>query len=417
MATRTHPPLENLSAEVERLEKWVILILAVAGAFFTYRGAAAIEQDADWMAKAGCVLLAVAVGAGLYLMWRGVLALVPHLTPAGRWRAVPVVMVVCCFAVGVSSYFNLVGMIGPDAMLRHMEVVLEQCSDALSFARSRAYQGLAGIGVLRLNYAKFNLLAEDEKAHGGTSGANGSGAIASMLGQVAVVLGSAVHEVEQKVATSEKLAAAGEAELGTMRGILADPTLSLSLKRQRFGTEAETLRLNVLQLAQLEAGSTIDQAIKSAQQVLRPALSTNPAIAARQQAAVDQLTQLLVQLGSLTQAADKKAPFVGKPYQSNTVYTAVLQHVDEFIPAALAACLIDLLMLPCLLLKTLARTDPGPLEAARRYNLAEVFEMRVLMAELAKPATPLQVLSPPTPGQPPERQLRLLRRPDDSSTD
>jgi hypothetical protein len=55
-----------------------------------------------------------------------------------------------------------------------------------------------------------------------------------------------------------------------------------------------------LQVAQLEAASVVRQAAKSAQEVLKPALSNNPAVAARQQAAIDELTELLRQLNSLS---------------------------------------------------------------------------------------------------------------------
>jgi hypothetical protein len=49
----------------------------------------------------------------------------------------------------------------------------------------------------------------------------------------------------------------------------------------------------------LEAASVVRQAAKSAQEVLKPALSNNPAVAARQQAAIDE-TELLRQLNPLS---------------------------------------------------------------------------------------------------------------------
>jgi hypothetical protein len=52
-------------------------------------------------------------------------------------------------------------------------------------------------------------------------------------------------------------------------------------------------------LRNLEAASVVRQAAKSAQEVLKPALSNNPAVAARQQAAIDE-TELLRQLNPLS---------------------------------------------------------------------------------------------------------------------
>ena len=144
------------------------------------------------------------------------------------------------------------------------------------------------------------------------------------------------------------------------------------LKVQRYGTEAESLRLKLLQPSQLEAASITRHAAKSAQGLLKPALSANPSVAARQQAAIKEIPELLGQLDSLADVVAKNEghPVLRKSYQSITVQTAVLHHVFDFIPAALAACLIDLLMPPILLLKILVHTGTG-LEAAKRLVQGE----------------------------------------------
>jgi hypothetical protein len=387
----TQRPMQSLLVTAEtinRLEICVVMILTAATGYYTYLGASAIELSSDWMTKTGCALLALSVTAGLYLFWRALLSQVPRLSCRARWLSVPIVVTVVVFAVGVSTFFNLSGMIGPEAVRHHMEVTLEWFSDALAAARNQAQQGLEGATAIRLNLAKFQQMAEAERREGrNTGGAAGDGAITGMLEQVTTVMAAAAHDADAKVAQAEKLTADAGKSLDTMRAVVADPALPLQMKTARFTSEAEALRLKLLELSRLEIVTTVRQAIAAARETVKPALSSNRTIAERQQRTIQELSQQLGQLESLNLVAAQAPPpaMLGKPFQSITVYTAVLLHWMSFIPAALACLFIDILPLPMLLLKILVHAvldDTGGPDAANRYTVAEVLEVRELMERL-----------------------------------
>lgn len=387
MSDRPMQPLRIAAGNIARLEVCVIMIITGATGYYCYLGASAIEPNSDWMTKAGCALFATSVTAGLYLFWRALLSQVPMLPHRARWLAAPIVALVVVFAVGVSTFFNLSGMIGAEAVRHHMEVSLETFSDALATARNQAHQGLEGASAIRLNLAKFQQMAGTERTGGGTIGVPGSGAVTGMLEQVAAVMAAAVHDADAKSALADKLTIEAENNLGAMRAAINDPALNLQAKTARFTKEAEALRLGLLQLSRLEIVSTVRQAVAAARETVKPALSNNHAIAERQQKTIDDLTQRLNRLNSLNQVAAQATPIpaLGKPFQSITVYDAVLRHMGDYIPAALAALFIDILPLPLLLLKILViggMNGTASSDVAARYTVHELIEMRELMGQL-----------------------------------
>lgn len=397
MSARAMPPLLIAAMASNRLEAFVVMILTAATGYYTYLGVSAIELNSDWLTKAGYALFATSVSAGLYLLWRALLSQVPVLTHRARWLAIPIVMFVIAIAIGVSTYFNLTGMIGPEAVRYNMESSLEGWSDATAKAVNQAHEGLEGASAIRLNRAKFQQMAEAERTMGRNTGAVGNGAIAGMLEQVATVMAAAARDADDKAVLAEKLGSDAEKSLGVMRSVVNDPTLPLQVKTARFATEAETLRLSLLQLSRLEVASIVRQAVAAVRETVKPALSDNRTVADRQKKLIEDLSQLLTNLDSLGQVARQAAPIpmLGKPFQAITVYTAVWLHWSDYIPATLAALSIDIFLLPLLGLKCLVATElnrTSGSDIAKRYVVAELLEMADLMAKLGLAAPVRQIV-------------------------
>jgi hypothetical protein len=392
MSTRSHPALETAAAASARLEQRLLLVLSAATGYYTYQGCVAIEDEGDWESKAGYALFALAVSIGLYLSWRAVQSQVPLLSSRRRiWLAAPIVGLICLFAIGTSTFYNLAGLIGEQAVLRHMELLLEQSSDSLALSRNQAHEGLEFASKLRLQEAEFKELAQKERDGGETSGTSGAGAITSMFGQVATLIAAAVREADRKAVRAEKLASESEGHLTAMRTVITDPGLPLAQKAQRFGAEIESLRLKLLELSRLETASDVRQATVAARNVIIPALSANSSVAASQRASVEALLAKLAQLPAVLEIAEDRPsdPLLGRPFEMITVYTAVLRHLTEFVPAVLAALLVDILPLPLLLLKILVyrdiNRDDDSLSIARRFTVAEVLEVKQLIGILGLP--------------------------------
>jgi hypothetical protein len=379
MLERRQLRLHEAAAAIRRLEAPVIGLITVAAGYYTYLGVSAIAPENDVYAKAGYALFAAAVSAGLYALWRAVMAQVPLLKAGGRVLAVPIIFAVIVFAAGVSTFFNVTGMVGAEAVAMHMHASLEGFSDATAAASSQAQDGLRDAAALKLNQAKFERMAESERSNGGLSGGAGVGAVSGMLEQVSAVFAAAAREADDKIRKSELLGRDAEKSLAAMRALVEDPALSLRVRTAKFADVAESLRLTLLELSRLEVASTIRQAVAASRELVKPALSSNKAVAARQSATIGELQRMLADQESLVEAAGKTVanPLLGKPYQAITVYTAVIRHWMEFLPAALAALFVDLLPLPllamsCLVESALARNAAN---AARRFSTGELIPM------------------------------------------
>jgi hypothetical protein len=384
MSDRCIPSALVSLAAIDRLAACVVAVLAAAAGYYTYFGASAIEPNGDWMTKAGCALLALSIAAGIYTFWRALHSLVPLLSARGRLLASPIIVLAVLFVIGVSTFFNLTGMIGFEAVRHQMEVITVALGDGFAFARNQAQQGLEGATALRLNLAKFQQMAVAERDRGRTSGGTpGAGAVAGMLEQVATVMGAAVQDADAKAALAEALSRDAETGLDAMRKLVADPDLSLQVKSARFATETEGLRIKLLRLSRIEIVTTVRQAVAAARETVKPALSAKKAVAEQQARAIQDLDRQLGQLESLNLVAAQAPPaaMLGQPVPAITVYTAVLMSVSSYLPAAMAALFIDLLPLPLLLLKMIGHTDVAGngKDIAGRYTVKELLEMRELM--------------------------------------
>src|SRR3954469_18292973 len=82
--TMRNPFLAETLEILKRLVSPVILLISGATTYYLFEGICKISPDGDLYAKGGYALFALAVGAGIYLLWRIVLETVPQLMRANR---------------------------------------------------------------------------------------------------------------------------------------------------------------------------------------------------------------------------------------------------------------------------------------------------------------------------------------------
>lgn len=401
-----YPVLAQIYEKVKKLESPIIALFAGATTYYLFEGICKLAPESDLFTKGGFAVFSVAVGAGIYLLWRFILSTVPHLVRERRSAALGVVSFIVAVVMLVSSYLNSVGIFGDQAVLRDLWLTIGQVSDWVAAAPTRAGTALVGATELHTNKAKFTELANSEERGDGPTGIARLGAVSSMYRQVASVMGTAATDGDAKVEQARELTQHSEVHLAEMQQCLTTKR-PLDEKMTCFSAAYAAVRSDLAQLSALDIRPIIRAAIAAAREAVPPVLSSNAAVAARQRQAIGQLHDNLDQLVSLTKLEEQKAPdpLLGASFHPPTVFDAVARHIFHYTPIVGAVGLADLFPVLLLLLSIIVE---GQLngeqidDAAATFRVSDLLMARELEARLAA-WRPNGV--PPGPRPPPSRRL------------
>lgn len=265
-------------------------VLAVASAFYSYRGFAFIADAgaSDWMGHFPALVFAIASSVAIYLIWAYSLPVVARLeTPKERAMGMGLSALSCIMIAALSSWLNVAGIAGGSALTSHMHAQVMAFDQAVA---SR-YDATIAIQQFRPDLQHAHVVYLDRRqseiqfgAYTGVPGAPGT--IEQILGDISdrfdqldgtvgkqlTGLGTSAEKARESLAKMRALANAdGEpsdrlqdltVEANTLRAILSgmDPKASVAALRRALRAmprELETVkvtgRTKKSRLAQQEA--------------------------------------------------------------------------------------------------------------------------------------------------------------------
>ena len=263
--------------------------------------------------------------------------------------------------VGISSFFNLAGMIGSQVVEAEMEAQLQFLVTTVDQtiahfqSQSKDAERLAQLAV------EYRTMSNQERDFGAVSGEAGRRVVFGMLSEIAAIFEEAATSVNYADLSATVLALPARGE--HMRRIIHDPDLELLVRRRDFANLGEALRTDARRLLLLDVHSKLIDTVKIAAAVPVSIRSQQLSPAQRDgvQKIMDATTKLHNELvpqehNVSHRPADETASSasLNAPLYEVTVYTAILRHWREFIPFVLAAIMIDLVIVPVVLIKMLA---------------------------------------------------------------
>lgn len=338
----------------------ILLILAFASGYFTFRGLAI--DASGFFEYAACSVFAIASGVMIFLFWTYALILVPRYKQV---RKIVVAWIVVVFGVfnilGTSSFLNGVGIVGDDALEDHTRAYVVSVEDALDRSYQRSLL-VAGASLdLKAHHSRYDGFATSEFARGAFSqSSGGTGAVHRSLVSTAGRLGGLSEIADAYLEEAEAQHALATAQLVEMRRIeLLE--LPLEERMRMIGPHSDIVQqaLAKMDTSMFAALLTRAATILPTELEVPQRLSRNTQVAQKQAEAIARLKSDLARtsqsLASLADTLVTGSDDIGlKRFKAISAAKALLHHWDQYIPNIIAAVAIDLAALPVLLFFSLA---------------------------------------------------------------
>lgn len=365
---RRKPTLETLIAQTpdpdianaERDRGWwfgvsdnqitlVLIALTFMSGGMTFHGLFTdLERDGGATTHTGLQALSIGVSVTLaiYVGWLVIMKLGPRMRTAllgltGYLFAI----LFTCWAVGVSSWYNLVGMAGPSAIIMYMDDETSRMGRIVDDVTERASQARAVIPSLDALAASSCAAYDAEVSKGLGTGSSGTGPYSQAL----LTACTAARTVATSLRTAADRAEANAQKLGeTLRGIshsVIDRNVPVSVREDRFRAgvaEVEDLLRSVRNEGLAPAA---EASLASLRTSVLELPTDNTAFGAKQTAllsavksqmseAADALSVVLAGLKQGSGAAFEQPKRV-------SVTDVTLRYIDRFIPQLLIAVGLD----------------------------------------------------------------------------
>lgn len=343
-------PVRSLMEQQAALTATVLLVLAAVSGYFTYLGAAALQDAAGsgWQNRISAAVYALGVSCLTYLIWTYALHVAPRM-PTARTRATAAAIILagCPVQVAVSSYNNVLGLAKDQSLEIHMEkkgvVRAEEALDA-TYRRAKLSERL--IPDLEAAAARYARLAASERCCGALTGVPGSGGIAETLETAGEQIGELIRSIRAAGERTESLAATARQHLEKMRGIVADEGPAQT-RMPRMATEAEMLRAALSGMNNQTLTKSVGRAMAGLPtSIPRRATSANTRIAQAQKDAWNRILEDLARTGETIAAAAATIGAAPAPaayaFERISVVSAVWTYARDLIPYWAGGIALDL---------------------------------------------------------------------------
>ena len=423
---RTARALRTHIASLETMTRFVLATLSLASGVYTYLGVRSILDGSATMVFFAAIIYSAAVSVAIYGFWTYLIRFVPEMRTAGSRLGLFFVMALgSAMIIAMSSWLNAAALAGSAAVEQHLAITLQEYTDDLDQANSNAIGAVSLLPDIQRAGARFQRLADDERASGSLTGTTGSGSVVQLLTQMSAQM----RELEASISASRERIAGqfeeGQKHLATMRGLVSAPG-AIEPRSDQFAQEAVALSGVIATLERTSIAPSVARAAQdlSAGFIAPVAGGSTADLASRQDAVMATVRESVSQQSRAL--SDAAAEIIAQPkvaerrYVPLTSAEAVLRYAGDFIPSWAGAISIDLL--PAVLVAIMAivhgamrrgedeLTDADTMTAAdmlKALRLHEAIAARQAAA-IAQQAAVAEtaVVAPETPAEPPAPTAR-----------
>jgi hypothetical protein len=368
IARREGPRRSDLLAaayrEIARLEPYLLGVVALGSAYYTWLGFAADQTSSgDWFQKSKFLVIAVAIGFAVYAIWRVALSLVPALTGWRKFRGFVTVLFSLLLVMGISSYFNLAGFKGSEALMYQLKDEAGKESEALKelLEQTQTILGQQGriLEDIKSKANEYRSKAGEEGEGKGLSQAKGHKDAFIAFGQVAGSFEAKRDEGLQDLNHADGQVAAAKVALQVLEtsldrpGPIFEKIHRLEVKKN----EAQAaVALAYESVAKLNIGGLLQDATQNSK---TPAcVSRDKTKSEASRISLEALCKRFADSGNLTQKILDPIKIPETIKTQHTVYEALFWAIwhnpATFMPALLAAGFVDALPLLLLFFKSQA---------------------------------------------------------------
>jgi hypothetical protein len=377
--------LRRALATVTAIEPWLYLVITIASGYYTYQGARIFEIEKNF-ADYAIDIFGISIFLHILIFSFSVTCVLFYLMfSTGRimanlaGRRLTVSLFVWVFAlvavVGISSYFNLAGLIGRLAVGVELEAQVKHLREVKESQADRLGQQLTYADRMKVMADHYSVLATNEIERGANTGAGRRGLVSDYYQTISALANnrlqnSHVSDYRRNLVNWDKAVS----ELDKVAITLSSDSINkITLD---FSTKANALRTQLREASVPDFLSDLADVIQKAADG-RPAVVGDPpsepdaakrrtqatAIAAKTPNvipgqvmaiwdAVDDLRRQATQLTQIKNGAFEKPDF-GGPFSRITAFEALRRNWSYFIPFVLAAVLLDTAVFPIMFLKML----------------------------------------------------------------
>ena len=282
---------EMCTPELARLITRVLVILSAVSAYFTYRGAVLVLDEAgvSWDNRMAAAAFAIAVWAMIYLLWYLALRIIPG---AGRYRlpGLAIVVFICLLLAGMSTWLGAAGLAGTAAETLDLwhRMARAEATVANSYEGVRRIEALTP--ALERAAKSYRRLARQERDHGKLTGHPGRGTVEQSLDLIAADLDDVNAAIARFLEGAKGRAAEAREKLEAMRQAIArDETPALRVRA--FARHADGLRAILVEMGGQSLALSVRQALEALPSgfAVLPVSQRSKSLAKDQRRAIEQL--------------------------------------------------------------------------------------------------------------------------------
>jgi hypothetical protein len=389
MKVESRPELHAATVESERFAPGVLLVLSSGAAWYTFRGLL-LELSGRSGGPITAAMVALVVGVALFACWRTLLRTGPLLPGAAR-KTPPLIVLCLVLGIGTSGTFSFMGIEGPEAARIFMD--RGAASLAASFAITRRFvaeNALSAFSLIEAVHAKLGTSAT--AARNGVTIAGGTGAVSVSYQQLGDAAATALDQIKHREDQVATLAREIDGDLAKLDELLSDVQVAPSERFVRYHAAVHAIYQKIERLADLDVTPIVAGAHAALSSVLSPPLSAKSEIAEQQKKAIDKLK---AELPTLLTAELLPRPTFVAPDTGFTVFDAVLDTWQHFVPVAVAIVLIEITPLFFLIVSLMATPHLSDADAILNQTVRALLLGEEAMRRLGAAPTPRPSLLSP----------------------
>jgi hypothetical protein len=384
MALGASQRLNDGIAAVETMTRFALAVLALASGVYTYLGVRSLLDGSPTAVFFAAIIYSASVSVAIYAFWSYMARFYPHVTShTGRAAMLCVMAAGAAMIMAMSSWLNAAALAGSAAVEQHLAETVEDYTADLDRAHQNALAAQSLLPDIQRAGERFSQLAAVERQSGALTGTTGSGSVVQLLSQMSGQMKELENGINASREQVTQLFEQGQKRLETMRSLVSAPG-QIAPRSDQFSTEAVALTGVITSLAQTSIAPSIRRAADdlSLGFIAPVADGSDANLVNRQDQVMGTIrTSVTAQSKALAKAADEilaNAPVAARRFVPLSSAEAVLQYVQDFIPAWAGAISIDLL--PGVLVFILAIVHG----AIRRQEERLPFAERITAAELLR---------------------------------